>query len=372
MTRPLTVVQLVPELNVGGVERGTLEIAQALTASGQRAIVVSAPGGELLPQFESCGAEHVALAIGAKRLSTLGCIGALRALFREREVDIVHARSRLPAWVGLLALRGMPAAARPVWITTVHGPYTVNLYSRIMCSGDAVIAISVFIRDYIEENYPGVDAAAVTVIPRGADRARYAHGFQPDAAWLSAWEAAHPALRHTQILTLPARLTRWKGQLDFIELIAELRWNGRTVHGLIVGGAHGNRSKFERELRRTVAERGLEPHISFLGHRSDVREILAMSDVACSLTAEPEAFGRTTVEALSLGVPVLGYDHGGTGEILAQVYPAGLTPRGDIPAAVATAQRLLDAAPHVPAEHPFTVARMQADTLALYRRLVDS
>lgn len=368
MSARLTVVQLLPELNFGGVERGTVQVAAALVAAGHRALVVSA-GGRLEGELAAVGAEHVRLPIGAKRLRSLALVPRLRRLFAEQAVDIVHARSRLPAWLAFLALGGARRAARPAWVTTVHGPYTVNRYSRVMVSGDAVIAISDFIRDYIVGAWPEIDPARVTVIPRGIERARYHPDYTPDAAWRAAFHAAHPALAGRRLLTLPARLTRWKGQLDFIELVGQLRAAGLPVHGLIAGAAHPRKAAYAAELARAVSLRKLTGDISFLGERHDLREILAISDLAFSLTGEPEAFGRTTIEALSLGTPVVGYDHGGTAEILRAVYPAGLVAPGDVSAAAACAAALLRAAPAVPREHPYTVGRLTSATLALYARL---
>ena len=365
MSGQLTVVQLLPQLEVGGVERGTVQIAQALVAAGHRAIVISA-GGRLVPELLACGAEHVRLAIGEKRLGSLRHIGALRDYLRSNAVDVVHARSRLPAWLGWLALRGLRAGRRPAWVTTVHGPYSVNRYSRIMVSGERVIAISDFIRGYITQHYPTVSTARIVVIPRGVDRADYPYAFEPDAAWRTAWQAQHGPLAGRALLVLPARLTRWKGQLDFIQTIALLRQRGLSVHGLIAGAAHKRKQAFERELRARVAALGLEQDISFLGQRSDLRELLALSTIACSLTTAPEAFGRTTIEALSVGTPVVGYDYGGTGEILRAVYPAGLVKRGEVRAAAERVAALLEAAPPVPREHPYTVEAMQRATLAVY------
>jgi glycosyltransferase involved in cell wall biosynthesis len=365
MSRKLCVVQLLPQLDVGGVERGTIQIAQALTAAGHRAIVVSA-GGRLVPELTACGAEHVTLGIGEKRLGTLRHIVALREYLRREQVDVVHARSRLPAWIGYLALRGMPAATRPAWVTTVHGPYSVNRYSRIMVSGTRVIAISEFIRGYITDNYPGVDASRIVVIPRGVDRADYAYDFQPDAAWQRAWQEKYGALADRALVILPARLTRWKGQLDFIEVIALLRRQGFGVHGLIAGAAHPRKRAFEDELRARVTALGLDEDITFLGQRSDLRELLAISSVACSLTSEPEAFGRTTIEALSVGTPVVGFDYGGTAEILRNSFPHGLVPKGDIGAAAARIADLLTTPRPVPREHPYTVQALQRATLAVY------
>ncbi len=358
-------MQLLPQLDVGGVERGTVQIAQALVAAGHRAIVVSAGGG-LVAELQACGAEHVTLAIGEKRLGTLRHVGALRDYLRREHVDVVHARSRLPAWLGYLALRGIRASMRPTWVTTVHGPYSVNRYSRIMVSGTRVIAISEFIRGYITDNYPEVDAARITVIARGVDRGDYPYGFEPDARWLAGWDEKFGGLAGRALLILPARLTRWKGQLDFIEVMALLRQRGLAVHGLIAGAAHPRKRAFEVELRARVRALGLDEDISFLGQRSDLRELQAVSSIACSLTTEPEAFGRTTIEALSVGTPVVGYDYGGTAEILRNSYPHGLVPKGDIRAAADRIAALLAAPQPVPREHPYTVQALQRATLAVY------
>ncbi len=364
--RPLTVLQLLPEMEVGGVEQGTLEIAEALVAAGHRALVVSA-GGRLVPLLTAAGAQHVALPIGRKRIGTLGLVRKLRTLMLDEAVDVVHARSRLPAWIGHHALRGIEVSRRPHWVTTVHGPYTVNRYSRIMVSGVRVIAISEFIREYIFGAYPDTPRERVVVIPRGVDRARYVHGFEPSAGWLQQWRREHPALDGRRVLCLPARLTRWKGQQDFIEMLQRLVQHRPLVHGLMVGGPHPRKREFEAELRQLVRDRGLESVVSFLGQRSDLREILAVSDVVYSLTRAPEAFGRTTIEALSLGRPVIGYDHGGTGEILRRVFPAGLVAVGDIEAAAARTRALLESPVLVPVDHPFTLSAMQRATLEVYR-----
>ena len=148
-------------------------------------------------------------------------------------------------------------------------------------------------------------------------------------------------------------------------MIARLIRDGRPVHGLLAGG-DGGRGRFTDDLRALIAAHDLQSHVTLLGNRGDLREILALADIAYSLTIEPEAFGRTTAEALSLGTPVIGYAHGGTGEILRDVLPEGLVPLRDIDAAAAATARFLDAPPAVPDEHPYTLARMQDATLAVY------
>ncbi len=363
----LTVVQLLPALEVGGVERGTVEVAGALVRAGHRAIVVSA-GGRLVPELQAAGAEHVQMPIGRKRPWVLACVPRLRRLFAECGTDIVHARSRLPAWIGHLALEGLPPERRPAFVTTVHGPYTVNRYGAIMVSGQRVIAISGFVRDYILAGYPQVDPARIEVIPRGIDPRAWPHGYAPAPEWLAQWrQSVRPEGRF--VVTLAARITPWKGQADFIEVVAGLKGRGIPVLGLLAGGAEPRRQRFLEELRLLVARRGLADDVLFLGDRRDLRDILAVSDAAVSLTREPEAFGRTTLEAASLGTPVVGYAHGGTTEILRALYPDGLCPPGDIAAAIERLAALAARPARVPPHHHYTLQAMLDATLAVYARV---
>lgn len=159
--RRLTVVQLLPALQAGGVERSTLEIADALVRAGHRAVVVSA-GGRLLPQLQALGAEHVELDIGRKSPLVLRYLPALRLLLRG--ADIVHARSRLPAWLGWLALRGMGAGS-PHFVTTAHGLNSPSRYSAIMARGERVVCVSHTVRAYLLRHYPWLDPARLVVIP---------------------------------------------------------------------------------------------------------------------------------------------------------------------------------------------------------------
>src|SRR5690606_19328309 len=158
MARALTVVQLLPALESGGVERSTLEITDALVRAGHRAIVVSA-GGRLLPALGDSGGEHVARDIGHKSPLVLRHVAALRRLFASERVDIGHARSRRPAWIGWLALRGMPDASRPRFVTTVHGLNSPSRYSAIMARGERVVCVSTTVRDYVLQHYPRTDPA---------------------------------------------------------------------------------------------------------------------------------------------------------------------------------------------------------------------
>ncbi|MFN3595063.1 MAG: glycosyltransferase family 4 protein, partial [Thiobacillaceae bacterium] len=360
--------QVLPALESGGVERGTLEVARHLVEHGHRSIVISA-GGRMVGQLEREGSEHVTWDIGEKRLWTLRLIPRLRRFLSDNRVDILHARSRLPAWVAYLAWRGMEPASRPRFVTTVHGLYSVNAYSAVMLKGERVIAVSETVRDYIRRHYPEVQPARIVVIPRGVDPAEFPHGYRPPPAWLAAWQAQYPQLAGKRVLTLAGRITRLKGHEDFIDLIARLKAQGLAVHGLIVGGVHPRKQAYLLELTQKVRAAGLQADITFTGQRGDLREIMAVSDLVLSLSLKPESFGRTVLEALSLGVPVLGYNHGGVGEQLAVFFPEGLVAPGDREALVRKCLTLAGARLGHLAAIP-SLEDMCAATLALYRGLV--
>jgi glycosyltransferase involved in cell wall biosynthesis len=370
MSRSLTVVQVLPALESGGVERGTVEVAAELVRRGHRAIVVSG-GGRLVDALVSAGAEHVQLPVGVKSPLVLRQVGALRSLLRTTRADILHARSRLPAWIGWLAWLGLRGTTGMRFITGVHGPYSVNAYSAVMTRGERVIAISRFIRDYLFKNYPRLDRTRVRLIARGVSRVEFPHGYRPPAEWLQRWHSEQPALQGRYVLTLPARITRWKGQQDFIELIARLRARGIPAHGLLAGGTEPRRRAYAAELQRDIARRGLQDFLTFLGQRADLREVMAVSDLVLSLAREPEAFGRTALEALSLGVPVIAYDHGGGGEVLGEMFRAGLVPALDVAAASERAALFHSQRPRVAASAAFLLQDMLDQTLALYAELAD-
>jgi len=365
----LTVVQVLPALEMGGVERGTLEVARRLVREGHRSIVISA-GGRLVEQLQAEGSTHLAWDVGAKRLATLRWIPKLRRFLRETRPDVLHLRSRLPAWIAYLAWKGLSPAERPVLVTTVHGFYRPGWYSSIMMRGERIIAISASVRDHILKNYPRLDETRIRIIHRGVDPTLYPYGYTPPESWLESWRAQIPELEGKYILTFPARLSRRKGHEDFIDVIAGLRQAGIPAHGLIVGGTHPHKRHYEVELRERIREQNLGAALTLLGHRSDLSEIMAVSDVVLSLSREPEAFGRVSLEALSLGRPVLAYDHGGVGEQLAEIFPEGRVPVGDQAQVVERLRAWYRTPPVVPARQPFTLERMLTATLEVYQDAV--
>ena len=367
----LSVVQVVPALDSGGVERGVLEVARELVKRGHRSMVISA-GGRLVAPLQQDGSEHLTWPLGVKSPWTLRWVWPLRRWLTEQQLDILHLRSRLPAWVGWLAWRGMNPLTRPRLVTTVHGLYSVSGYSAIMNRGERVIAVSETVRDYLHQHYPALAPAKITVIPRGVDPAAFPYGYRPSAAWLTAWQREYPQLQNALVLTLPGRLSRLKGHEDFIDLIARLRLQGLPVQGLIVGGAEPRHQGYAEHIYNQVRARGLAEGVWLTAHRADMREIYAQSSLVLSLSAKPESFGRTVLEALSLGVPVVGYAHGGVGEILARCYPAGLVPPGDPRALTERVRALLLNPPPVPSEPVYPLQRMLDQTLAVYQELAQS
>jgi glycosyltransferase involved in cell wall biosynthesis len=366
--RPLTVIQLLPALDAGGVERGTLEIAAALVAAGHRSIVVSA-GGRLVGRLCEGGSEHVVLDVGRKSLASLWLVPKLRRLFVEQGADIVHARSRLPAWLCFLAWRGMDAATRPRFVTTVHGLNSVNAYSRIMTRGERVICVSGYVREHVLRHYPGVDPARLVVIPRAVDPNEFPHGHRPDSAWRRQFLTEFPALSQpVPWLCLAGRGTRLKGHGDAIRLVGDLRERGVETRLILLGVRERGREKYVDELARAARRAGVADAVVMTAPRSDVRDVMASCRLVLQLSRQPEAFGRTVVEALNLGVPVLGYDIGGVGEQLRDLFPQGAVAL-ERAALLERARRLLETGVLPEPFDRYRLAQMQAGTLALYTEL---
>lgn len=362
-----TVVQAIPALNPGGAERSTLEVAAALVAAGHRSIVVSA-GGSWVAQLERQGSEHWSLPIGAKSPRSLLLLRTLRQRLQQERVDLVHARSRLPAWICWWMLARMQP--RPAFVTTVHGLNSPGRYSGIMTMGDRVICVSETTRQHLLTHYPRCDPDKLRVIPRGVDPALFPHRFTPSKSWLTQFAQEFPQLSGGVLLTLPGRGTRLKGHLDAIRLLARLRRGGLDARLLLLGVVDPARADYLRELQSELRRLRVEDAVAMAPPRADVREIYATSKVVLQMSVRPESFGRVVVEALHVGTPVAGYAHGGVGELLAAHCPMGAAPLGDIDALAERVLAVLHARPQVdPAALP-TVADLQARTLAVYAELL--
>jgi glycosyltransferase involved in cell wall biosynthesis len=330
--RAATVLQVLPALgSSGGVERGTVEIAEAIVEAGGRAIVASA-GGARARELARVHAEHVTLPLHSKNPVVMyNNIARLAALIRNENVDLIHARSRAPAWSAYFAARRTDRA----FVTTFHGTYNAGNflkrhYNAIMTRGERVIAISAFIAGHLRRIY-GVPANRIRIIPRGVDLYRF------DPAQVSAERVIQLAndWRLTDgmpVIMLPGRLTRWKGQGVFIEAVAKLQ--RRDLRCLIVGGDQG-RTEYRSELESLVEKHDLGEVVRIVDHCDDMPAAYMMADVVVSASTDPEAFGRVIVEAQALGRPVIATDHGGATETVIEgetgwlVEPGKVAPLAD-------------------------------------------
>ncbi len=331
------ILQVLPRLETGGVERGTVDIARAIVEAGGRALVASAGGG-LVRDLERAGAEHVTLPVHSKNpVVMFRNVDRLAKLVRAEGVDLIHARSRAPAWSAHFAAQ---RTKRP-FVTTFHGTYSAGsalkrAYNAIMIRGDLVIAISDFIGLHVMQFY-GVPREKVRVIHRGVDLA----SFHPDRVsaeriiqLANAWRLPDDM----PVIMLPGRLTRWKGQTTVIEAIAEL--GRRDVRCLLIGPDQG-RVRYRSELEEMIRDRGLDGVVHIIDDCRDIPAALMLADVVISASTDPEAFGRVSAEAQAMGRPVIATDHGGAREVVLPGETGWLTPPGDAAALAATIERVL-------------------------------
>lgn len=368
----LTVLQLVPSLGAGGAERSTLEIAGALVRDGHRALVASR-GGAWVERLERLGARHITLDLASKNPRVVANVPALTRLLRTEAVTLLHARSRLPAWLARLALATLPRASRPRFVTTVHGLNSPGRYSRVMIESERAIVVSQSVHDFLCRNYPTVERARLVVIPRGIDPLAWPRTVAPDPAWRARFDREWPPLAGRAFVTLAARGTRLKNHRAAITLIARLaRDHGLDMGLLLAGVVEPGRESYLDELAQHARALGVVERVAFAPARADLAAVYAASAAVLQLSQKPESFGRTVLEALSVGTPVIGYAHGGVGELLDELYPDGRIAPFDDAALAASVARLGGARVTVAMPARYTVAAMQASTLALYRALIDA
>ena len=297
---------MLPDLVGGGVERGTLEVGRYLAEQGHRSIVISG-GGRLVDQLERENSRHVEWNVGAKSLRCLRYILPLRRFLLKEHVDILHLRSRMPAWIGYLAWKSLLKDKRPLLVTTFHGFYSVNSYSAIMTKGEGVIAVSESIREHIHEQYSVTKP--IRVIFRGVDDTQFDPA-KVSSGRIDALRAQWEITADIPVLMLPGRLARWKGQDVF--LLSLLRLQDQMYQAILVGDLEEN-SGFSTEIGTLIKEHNLEDKVKCVGHCADMPAALMLADVVLSTSSkEPEAFGRTTVEAMAMGKPVIATAHGGS------------------------------------------------------------
>lgn len=371
VSRRMTVLQVLPALRGGGVERGVLEVAKGLVDAGHRSLVISA-GGPMVQHLVDAGSEHFEMPVGSKSPTAIACISRLRRFLIEQCVDVVDYHSRLPGWVTLAAWKSLPNAKRPVLISTLHGLHSTGLYSSVMCRGQWVVAVSETVRGYIAKNYSFAANNRLRVIHRGVDTADFPRHFQPDAAWLDKFRSEHQQLHGRKVISIVGRMTRLKGHVDFLNLLRGLLDRGQPVHGLIVGGFDRKKESYNQSVLEKIDTLGLQEHVTVLGQRSDLKELYSVSDCVVSLSKTPESFGRTVAEALSSGVPVVGYDHGGVSEILTSQFPVGRVAFEDIDQLIDKTEWVLtNPCRSMINANPYSLDLMLRRTLELYAETLD-
>ena len=370
------VLQVLPHMGAGGLVRGAIDAAAAQVGAGWVALVASA-GGNGVRELERLGARHFELPLSSKNpVIMYRNVQRLRSLVKEHQINLLHARSRAPAWSALAAARqsGIPL------ITTFHGTYShrsrlKRRYNRVMTLGDGVISISQHIADHIKEVY-GVSDERVRVIYRGIDTGLFdPASVTPErvVSLANDWRLADPI----PVIMMPGRLARWKGQKILIEALALL--GRRDLRCLIIGDDQGRR-RYRRELETLIKRRNLEDIVYLPGHCRDMPAAYMLSDVVVSASTEPEAFGRVMVEAQAMGRPVVASDHGAsretilsgkTGWMFRPGDPKDLATALDRSLALATEDReklAREAIAH--ARNRFTVENMRDRTMNTYREVL--
>ncbi len=371
-------MQVVPRLDGGGVERTTVDVAEAVVKAGGTALIVS-EGGAMEVELKRVGAVLEKLPVASKNpLVVRANVGRLAELIDRYAIDIVHARSRAPAWSAFYAAK---KRERP-FVTTFHGAYDRGMplkqsYNAIMTKGRRVIANSEFIARHVQEVY-GVERERLRIIPRGVDLLRF------DPEQVSVPRIIQLAERWqlpdgVPVVMLPGRLTRWKGQHLLLDALTRL--GDQELIALFVGDEQPGHAGYREELEQAIRDKGLIGRAVVMGHCNDMPAAYRLADVVVSASTSPEAFGRVISEAQALGRPVVAADHGGAPEQILEGHTGCLFPPGDAEAlsqgirwalSLSAEQRQMmaaDALAHV--RRRFSKEQMCASTLAVYAELLE-
>jgi glycosyltransferase involved in cell wall biosynthesis len=356
----MRIIQLLPELKVGGVERGTVDLSDHLVKLGHDSAVISA-GGQLVDLLNEHGAKHYELPIAKKNIRAVAQIGNLKKIYSEYQPDIVHVRSRFPAWINYFALKNF-SGKRPIVISTFHGLYSKPFYSKSMSYADEIIAISETVQDYINENYQ-VDKSNLHLIYRGCDLKEFNLSALSDE-WKKEWFKEFPQTKNKIILNLPGRITGWKGIESFIDLFLHL--DVSKFHGIIPGPVAANKRSYFNSLSKLIKQKNLSDHLSFCGARSDMAEIYKISDIVMNLSSKPEPFGRTIIEAAACGSHVMGWDRGGVKESIDSINPVGLVEYGNVAMLAQQIDKVLVTSPPESIPVQFTKESLVSATMKIY------
>ena len=357
----MRIIQLLPELKVGGVERGTVDLSDHLIKLGHDSAVISA-GGQLVDLLNEHGAKHYELPIAKKNIRALSQISNLKKIYSEFQPDIVHVRSRFPAWINYFALKNFQGK-KPIVISTFHGLYSKPFYSKSMSYADEIIAISKTVQDYVQENYL-VNKSNLHLIYRGCDLQEF-NTTAPSQEWQEAWFKEFPQTKNKTILNLPGRITSWKGIESFIDLFSYI--DTSRFHGIIPGPVADNKRNYFNFLNKLIRQKHLSEHITFCGARSDIANVYKISDVVMNLSSKPEPFGRTIIEAAACGSHVMGWDRGGVKESINAINPVGLVKYGKVDRLAKKIDQVLATSPPESIPDQFTKECLVNATINIYQ-----
>lgn len=370
------IMQIIPELGPGGAEQGCIDVAAELVRSGSQALVVS-HGGARIHELTRIGATHINLPVHSKNPFTiLKNIKRLKKIIEQYNVDIVHVRSRAPAWSAYYACK--KSLAR--YMSTCHAPYNINgkaklFYNSAIAKGERVIAISNHVANYLLQNYK-IDKRNIRLIHRGIGLDKFHPNRVTPAQMIKVseeWRIPEGA----NIILLPGRITRWKGHHILIDAMSKV--NNKDVFCVLLGSDQG-RKEYSTELETVIKEKNLEGRVRIVDHCNDMPAAYMLSTIVVSASTDPEGFGRIPIEAQAMGRPIIATDHGGAQETVIKNETGWLVPPGNSNAlaeAIDEALRLNDnqrsvlatrAMAHI--EQHFTREKMVDDTLNVYAELL--
>ncbi|MBI2166828.1 MAG: glycosyltransferase [Candidatus Omnitrophica bacterium] len=357
----MKILQILPRLELGGVERGVADLVRALKGRGEESVVVSA-GGALAQELQKEGIPHYSLPVDRKSLFSLFLVPRLVEIIQKERVDVVHARSRVPAWIVWLASRkaGVPL------VTTCHGYYSNHFLSRVMGWGKRVIVPSEVMARHMIDDF-GVPPDRIVLIPRGVDLSRFTFH-------------SEKYLKTTKVFRIlnVGRFSPIKGQVEFLRAVHRLRERGLPVEAWLVGSEGEGKTKYTREIERTVVRLGLERNVKMLGTRRDIPELLREADLLVLSSLVPESFGRVLIEAGAVGTACVATRLGGVVDIIEDGKEGLLVPPGDEDALADAMERLLthrDEAGRMAqalrkkVETQFTLDQMTEKTLEVYHEV---
>lgn len=305
----MRILQLLPELNEGGVERGVVELNREFVKKEIESFVIS-KGGKLENQINLDGGTFIKFDVCSKNIFTaFRRVNALKKILKEIKPDIIHVRSRVPAWLVYFANKSLKIKV----VSTVHGFNSVGFYSSIMQKADAVICVSNSIKEYIQKHYQ-TNESKITVIPRGIDLEL----FNPkniDETFIENFKKEFN-LNDKFIVSSVGRVTQLKDYETFIKAIMLVKKEIPNIVGLIVGGVRSDKEDYLNSLKSLIKELNLEENIIFTGSQSKIEQIYALSDVVISSSKKPESFGRAVAEAICMNKPVIATNHGGVKDII--------------------------------------------------------